>query len=56
MASQGQGRRGRLLGSSQASPVFDQQAFTEAVGVAATAITQASAAESEEEPSDLQGF
>ena len=40
MASRGQGRRGRPRGTDQAPPLFDQQAFTEAVGIAATAIAQ----------------
>ena len=44
MVSRGQERRGRPRGASQAPPVFDQQAFTEAVGVAAVAIAQASVA------------
>ena len=44
MAIQGRGRRGRPRGASQAPPVFDQQAFVEAVGVAAAAIAQASIA------------
>ena len=38
VASRGRGRRGRPRGASQAPPVFDQQAFAEAVGVAAAAI------------------
>ena len=38
MASRGRGRRGLPRGSSQALPVFDQQAFAEDVGVAVTAI------------------
>ena len=48
MASRGRGRRGRPRGTGQAPPtfcqppVFDQQAFAEAVGVTATAIAQAS--------------
>ena len=33
MASRGRGRRGRPRGASQAPPVFDQQAFVEAVRV-----------------------
>ena len=44
MASRGRGRRGRPRGASQAPPVFDLQAFAEAVGIAASAIAQASAA------------
>ena len=38
MASRGRGRRGRPRGASQAPPVFDQQAFAEAVGIAVAAI------------------
>ena len=41
MARRGRGRRGRPQGTGQAPSVFDQQAFTEAVGIAATAIAQA---------------
>ena len=44
MASRGRGCRGRPRGASQALPIFDQQAFAEAVGVAVAAIAQASAA------------
>ena len=53
MASRGRGRRGRPRGTGQAPPtfdeppVFDQQAFAEAVGVAAAAITQAGIAGSQ---------
>ena len=53
MASQGGGRRGRPRGVSQAPPVFDQQAFVEAVGIAVAAITQASAAGSQGGSSNL---
>ena len=35
MASRGRGRRGRPRGTGQVPPVFDQQAFVEAVGIAA---------------------
>ena len=48
MASRGRGRRGRPRGTGQAPstfdqpPVFDQQAFGEAIGIAAAAVTQAS--------------
>ena len=38
MASRGRGRRGRPQGTGQAPPVFDKQAFAEAVGIAAAAI------------------
>ena len=41
MASRGRGRgrRGRPQGTGQAPPVFDQQVFAEAVGIAVAAIT-----------------
>ena len=50
MGSRGRGRRGHPRGPGQAPPAFDQslafdqQAFAEAVGIAVTAIAQASAA------------
>ena len=62
MASRGRGRRGRPRGAGQAPltydqpPVFDQQAFIEAVGVAAAAIAWASVADSQGDPSNLQRF
>ena len=56
MASRGRGHRGRPRGASQTPPVFDQQAFAEAVGIAAAAIAQASAASSQGGPSNLQRF
>ena len=62
MTSRGQGRRGRPRGTGQAPPtfdqlpVFDQQAFVEAVGVAAAAIAYASIAGSQGGPSILQRF
>ena len=56
MASRGRGRRERPRGASQAPPVFDPQAFVEAVGITATAIAQASAASSQGGPSNLQRF
>ena len=56
MASRGWGRRGRPRGVSQAPPVFDQQAFSKAVGVAAATITQASTASSQGGPSYLHIF
>ena len=62
MASRGRGRRGRPLGTGQAPPtfdqppVFDQQAFAEAVGIAAVAIAQASIAGTQGGPSNLQRF
>ena len=56
MVSRGRGRRGRPRGTGQAPPVFDQQAFVEAVGITAAAITQASVAGSQGGPSNLQRF
>ena len=56
MASQGQGRRGRPRGASHAPPVFDQQVFAKAVGIAATTIAQASVAGSQGGSSNLQRF
>ena len=43
MASRGRGRKGPPRGTGQAPPVFDQEAFAKVVGIAATAIAQASA-------------
>ena len=62
MASRGRGRRGRPRGTGQAPPAFDQpptfdqQAFAEAVRIAAIAVAQASAAGSQGGPSNLQRF
>ena len=62
MASRGGGRRGRPRGTGQAPPafdqplVFDQQAFIEAVGIAAAAIAQAGITGSQGGPSNLQRF
>ena len=56
MASRGRGHRGCPRGASQAPPVFDQQAFAEAVGIAAATIAQASATGSQGGPSNLQRF
>ena len=62
MASRGQGRGGRPRGTGQAPPtfdqptVFDQQAFTEAVGIAAASVAQTSVAGSQGGPSNLQRF
>ena len=47
MASRGRGRRGRPRVTGQTPPVFDQQDFVEAVGIAVTAIAQAGAAGSQ---------
>ena len=46
MASRGRGRRGRPRDTGQAPSTFDQQAFVEAIGIAAAAIAQASTASS----------
>ena len=56
MASRGRGRRGRLRGTGKTPPVFDQQAFTEAVGIIAAAIAQAGIVGRQEDPSNLQRF
>ena len=62
MASRGRGRRERPWGNGQAPPafdqppVFDQQAFVEAVGIAAAAIAQAGIAGSQGGPNNLQNF
>ena len=56
MASRGRGRRGRPWGTGQAPPIFDQQAFIEAVGITATAIAQAGIVGSQEGLSNLQRF
>ena len=62
MASRGRGHRGRPRGTGQAPPTidqpptFDQRAFVEAVGVAETAIAQASIAGSQGDPSNPQRF
>ena len=62
MASRGRGRRGCPQGIGQAPPtfdqppVFDQQAFAEAVGIAAAAIAYASIAGSQGGPKNLQRF
>ena len=62
MASRGRGRSGRPRGTGQAlptfdqPPTFDQQAFAEAIGVAAATIAQASIVGSQGGPSNLQRF
>ena len=50
----GRGRRGHPWGTGQAPPVFDQQAFTEAVGITVDAIAQAGITGSQGGPSNLQ--
>ena len=60
MASRGRGRRGRPRGASQAPPTFDQppvftqQAFAKAVGIAVAVIAQACAAVKQGGSNDLQ--
>ena len=54
MASRGRGRRGRPRGASQAPPVFDHQAFVEAVGIAAATIAHACAMVSQGMSNSLQ--
>ena len=56
MASRGRGRRGRPRGVSQALAIFDQQAFAEAIRVAAATIAQASVASSQGGSSNLLRF
>ena len=56
MASQGRRRGERPQGTGQAPPVFDKQAFVEAVGIPAAAIAQAGIAGRQEDPSNLQRF
>ena len=56
MASRGRGRRGRPQGTGQAPPVFDKQAFVEAIGIAAAATAQASVAGSQGGPRNIQKF
>ena len=62
MASRGRGRRGCPRGTGQAPPtidqppVFDQQAFAEAVGIAVAVVVQVSVAGSQGGPSNLLRF
>ena len=62
MASRGRGRRGHPRGTGQAPPAidhppaYDQQAFVEAVGIAATAIAQTGTTGSQKCPSNLHRF
>ena len=41
MARRGRGRRGRPRGTGQAPSVFDQQTFSEAIGIIVAAIAHA---------------
>ena len=54
MASRGRGRRGHPRGTGHAPPVFDQQAFAEAVGIVVADITQTCAIVSQGGSNDLQ--
>ena len=56
MARRGRGRRRCPRGTGQAPPVFDQQTFTEAVGIAAAAIALAGIEGSQGGPSNLHWF
>ena len=58
MASRGRGRghKGRPPDTSQTPPVFDKQAFAEAVGITAASIAQATIAGRQGDPSNLQRF
>ena len=44
MESRGRGRRGRPRGDGRSPPVFDQQAFTEAMGAVISTAAQDDAA------------
>ena len=56
MASRGRGRKGRPQDTGQTPPVFDKQAFAEAIGITAIAIAQAGIASRQGDPSNLQRF
>ena len=56
MASRGRGHRGHPRGAIQAPPLFDQQAFAEAVGIAVAAIAQAGAVGSQGGVVDIRGI
>ena len=56
MASRGRGRRGRLQGDGRPPPVFDQQAFIEAMGAAIATAAQADAARGQGGARNLQRF
>ena len=56
MASQGRECRGRPQGASQAPPVFDQQAFIEAMSAAFASFAHTSAAGGQRGQSNLQRF
>ena len=54
MASRGRGRSERPRGIGQAPPVFDQQTFTEAIGITVAAIAQTGMSGRQEGPSNIQ--
>ena len=56
MASRGRGRKGRPQDTGQTPPVFDKQAFAEAIGITAAAIAQAGIAGRQGDSSNLQRF
>ena len=56
MANRGRGRRGRPQDTSQTPPVFDNQAFADAIGITAATIAQASIAGRQGDPSNPRGL
>ena len=54
MASRARGRRGHPRGNSRPSPIFDHQAFVEAMGAVVVVIAQASTVEGQGGPNNLQ--
>ena len=56
MESRGRGRRGRPRGASQEPPVFDREAFIEAMGATIAIATQADAARGPGGANNLQVF
>ena len=56
MASRGRGRKGRPQDTGQTPPIFDKQAFAEAIGITAAVIAQAGIAGRQGDPSNLQRF
>ena len=56
MESRGRGRRGRPRGNSRPPPVFDQQAFIEAMGVVIATAAHTHAARGQGGASNLQRF
>ena len=56
MANRGRGRRGRPQDTGQTPPVFDKQAFAEAIGITAAAIAQAGIAGRQGDLSNLRAL